>query len=89
MESKEKLRPDPGLRLMDQVRQVLRYHHYAYSTEQAYCEWILRFVKIHRSKIHPQFMGKTEIDGFLSYMGNLLAVGVVAWRDIKRSNHKI
>ena len=33
--------PDPDLctascgKLMDQVRQVLRYHHYAYRTEQA------------------------------------------------------
>jgi hypothetical protein len=34
MESKEKFRPDTDLRLMDQVRQVLRYHHYAYRTEQ-------------------------------------------------------
>ena len=23
-------RPNPDLRLMDQVREVLRYHHYAY-----------------------------------------------------------
>ena len=27
---------------MDQVRQVLRYHHYVYRTEQSYCDWILR-----------------------------------------------
>ena len=29
--------PDQDLKLMDQVRQVLRYHHYSYGTEQAYC----------------------------------------------------
>jgi hypothetical protein len=34
MENSIKFRPDPKLRLMDQVRQVLRYHHYAYRTEQ-------------------------------------------------------
>jgi integron integrase len=66
MESKEKFRPDPGLPLMDQVRQVLRYHHYAYSTEHTYCDWVLRLIKFHGSKIHPKDMGKTEIDGFLS-----------------------
>ena len=66
MESKDKFRPDPSLRLMDQVRQVLRYHHYAYSTEHTYCDWILRFIKFHGSKIHPKDMGKTEIDSFLS-----------------------
>jgi integron integrase len=68
MESKEKFRPDPSLRLMEQVRQVLRYHHYAYRTEQAYCDWILRFVKFHGSKTHPKDMGKTEIDAFLSHL---------------------
>ena len=30
MESKPKFRPDGSLRLMEQVRQVLRYYHYAY-----------------------------------------------------------
>ena len=66
MESKEKFRPDPSLRLMDQVRQVLRYHHYAYRTEHTYCDWILRFIKFHGSKTHPKDMGKIEIDSFLS-----------------------
>ncbi len=28
-------------RLMDQVREVLRYHHYAIRTEEAYVKWIL------------------------------------------------
>ena len=68
MESKEKFRPDPNLRLMDQVRQVLRYHHYAYRTEHTYCDWILRFIKFHGCKTHPNDMGKIEIDGFLSHL---------------------
>jgi hypothetical protein len=28
MESKQKSHPDPELKLMDQIRQVLRYYHY-------------------------------------------------------------
>jgi integron integrase len=51
---------------MDQVCQVLRYHHYAYRTEKTYCEWILRFIKFHGAKTHPKYMGKKEIDAFLS-----------------------
>lgn len=43
MENKPKFRPNQNLRLMDQVREVLRYHHYAYRTEQTYCQWILRY----------------------------------------------
>jgi hypothetical protein len=31
--NKPKFRPNPGLKLMDQVREVLRYHHYAYRTK--------------------------------------------------------
>ena len=68
MENNTKFRPDPGLKLMDQTRQVLRYHHYAYRTEQAYCEWIVRYIKFHRAKKHPKDMGKKEIDAFLSHL---------------------
>ena len=51
---------------MDQVRQVLRYHHYAYRTEQTYCDWIVRHIKYFGAKRHPRDMGKTEIESFLS-----------------------
>ncbi len=34
MENKLGFRPDPKLKLMEQVREVLRYHHYAYRTER-------------------------------------------------------
>jgi len=53
---------------MDQVRQVLRYHHYAYRTEQAYCDWIVRYIKYFGAKKHPRDMGKTEIDAYLSHL---------------------
>jgi hypothetical protein len=31
VENKPKFRPNPNLKLMDQVREVLRYYHYVYS----------------------------------------------------------
>ena len=68
MESKAKFRPDSNLRLMEQVRQVLRYHHYAYRTEQTYCDWILRYIRFHGAKRHPLEMGKAEIEAFLSHL---------------------
>lgn len=52
-------------RLMDQVREVLRYHHYAYKTEQSYVRWILRYIRFH-GKRHPRDMGRLEIEAFLS-----------------------
>jgi len=68
IQTKQKFKPDPKLKLMDQVRQVLRYHHYALNTERRYCEWILRYIKFHGGKTHPTQMGKTEIEAFLSHM---------------------
>ena len=31
--------------LLDQMRAVLRVHHYALRTERAYCDWVRRHVK--------------------------------------------
>ena len=39
------------------MRQVLRYHPYSYRAEQAYCDWIVRYVKFHGSWKHPRDMG--------------------------------
>ncbi len=38
MENNPKFCPNPYLKLIDQVREVLRYHHYAYRTETSYCQ---------------------------------------------------
>lgn len=54
-------------RLLDQVREVLRYHHYAYKTEQAYIGLILRFIRFNGTR-HPAEMGKPEIERFLSHL---------------------
>jgi len=80
MENKTKFKPNPDLRLMDQVRQVLRYHHYSYRTEQTYCDWIIRFVKYHGSQKHPKEMGKSEIEAFLSHLATNLKVAASTQR---------
>ena len=54
-------------RLMDQVRETLRFYHYAYNTEKSYVEWILRFIRFSGKK-HPKDMGKPEIEKFLSHL---------------------
>lgn len=66
MEDKKKFRPDPNLKLMDQVREVLRYHHYAYRTEQTYCDWIKRYLKFYGMQRHPREMGAGEVERYLS-----------------------
>ena len=54
-------------RLMDQVRDVLRVHHYSLRTEQSYLQWIRRFILFH-GKRHPREMGADEIAAFLTYL---------------------
>jgi len=54
-------------RLLDQVREVMRYHHYSLSTEAAYVRWIRDFILFH-GKRHPREMGKPEIEAWLSHL---------------------
>lgn len=63
---KAKFRPT-SVRLMDQVREVLRYHHYGRKTEMAYVRWIKGFIYFH-NKRHPGDMGKPEIEAYLSHL---------------------
>ena len=32
--------PNPKLKLLDQVREVMRLRHYSFRTERSYCDWI-------------------------------------------------
>ena len=54
-------------RLLDQVRDRLRVKHYALRTEQAYVDWIKRFILFH-GKRHPADMGAPEIEAFLTHL---------------------
>ncbi len=40
-------------RLMDQVSEVMRYHHYGLRTEEAYARWIKGFIYFY-NKRHPK-----------------------------------
>lgn len=63
-------KPNTDLKLIEQVRQVMRYHHYKYRTEQTYCDWIIRYIKYHNCQKHPREMGKIEIESFLSHLAS-------------------
>lgn len=54
-------------RLMDQVKEVLRYHHYALRTEESYIHWILAFIRFN-NKQHPKELGKPHIEAFLTHL---------------------
>ena len=68
MENKKKFKPNKEHKLMEQVRETLRYYHYAYRTEQTYCEWIKRYLKFHGYRKHPAEMGASEVERYLSHL---------------------
>ncbi len=59
--------PQPPVRLLDQVRERVRYLHYSLRTEQAYVHWIRAFVR-QQGMRHPLDMGQPEVEAFLSWL---------------------
>ena len=58
-------------RLLDQVRERIRYLHYSLSTEKAYLYWVRFFVRWSgRSEgmRHPRDMGVREVEAFLTML---------------------
>lgn len=54
-------------KLLDQVRGKIRLKHYSIRTEQAYLDWIKRFI-LHFDKQHPKNLGAVEVEQFLTHL---------------------
>jgi integron integrase len=54
-------------KLLDLVRDKVRFKHYSYSTERTYIHWIKHYIIFHGKK-HPIEMGKVEIETFLTFL---------------------
>ena len=63
--------PLKSIRLLDQVRERIRYLHYSRSTEKVYLYWVKFFIRWHgregRMK-HPRDMGPREVEAFLTML---------------------
>jgi len=55
------------VKLLDQVRALIRTRHYSIRTEEAYTSWIKQYILFHDKK-HPIEMGTDHITSFLSYL---------------------
>ena len=69
----------PPLRLLDRVREQLRYLHYSIRTEEAYVYWARSFIKFHDMR-HPATLGRTEVEAFLCWLA--------AERQVSPSTHQ-
>lgn len=54
-------------KLLTQCSQILRLKHYSLRTEEAYLQWIKRYILFH-GKRHPQDLSAEDIRAFLAYL---------------------
>ena len=54
-------------KLLDRVRDALRLKHYSIRTEEAYVNWIKRYIYFHNVR-HPAEMGASEVQAFLTHL---------------------
>lgn len=60
-------------RLLDQVRERIRYLHYSLQTEKVYLYWARFFIRWHGrdgKMRHPRDMGKAEVEAFLTMLAD-------------------
>ena len=57
----------PPVPLLERVRLKIRLKHYSLRTEQAYLDWIRRFILFH-GKRHPAEMAAAEVEAFLTHL---------------------
>jgi site-specific recombinase XerD len=62
---REKLADSP--RLLDRIRVATRRLHYSIRTEDAYVNWIKRYIRFH-NKRHPLEMAEPEVEAFLTHL---------------------
>ena len=75
MPPRKTLRPTPNARLpplqavklIDQLRERIRYLHYSRRTEEAYVHWVKAFIRWHGLR-HPAEMGGPEVEAYLTHL---------------------
>lgn len=65
MENTPEVKPAP--KLFPSIVERLRVKHYSKRTEDAYVQWIKRFI-LHHDKRHPRDMGVAEVEDFLTHL---------------------
>jgi len=56
-------------KLLDEVRDVMRLHHYSIHTERTYSDWIKRYIRYHRMTDRQDLIdGEARIEAFLTHL---------------------
>ena len=66
---------NPKSKLLDQLREVMRVKHYSLRTEEAYGQWVRRYLKFHRDAVgtwrHPRDLGPADVVAVLNHLANV------------------
>lgn len=54
-------------KLLDQLREAIRVRHYSLRTEEAYVQWVKRYIYYH-GKRHPADLAERHVNRFLSHL---------------------
>lgn len=54
-------------KLLDQLREAIRVRHYSIRTEEAYVQWVRRYIYFH-GKRHPADLTGRHVNQFLSHL---------------------
>jgi hypothetical protein len=73
------LPPLKSEKVLDQLRERIRYLHYSIRTEEVYVYWVRFFIRFHGLR-HPTTLGANEVEAFLSWLVNT--------RGVAASTHK-
>jgi hypothetical protein len=69
---KDRLLPNPKLKLREQFREVARFKRLSLRTEQTYWDWSRRYLLFHKERTgawqHPREMGAPQVREFLTYL---------------------
>lgn len=58
------LPPLRSVKVLDQLRERIRYLHYSLGTEQTYVHWIRAFIRFHGLR-HPATLGSSGVEALL------------------------
>jgi site-specific recombinase XerD len=61
--------PLRSTRLLDQLRERIRYRHLSLSTERSYAYWVRFFVRFHGLR-HPRELGGVDVEACVSHVAN-------------------
>ena len=58
-----------GPKLIDQLRLAIRRRHYSRSTEKAYVQWCVRYIRFHGLR-HPRDLSADDLTAWLNHLAN-------------------